>query len=112
MQVSRYMAPFDQQNLISATDDTSTETLSTKSPRPMYWSSSRRKLSRVIGNHERGLYMGVQQTFGGVARVVAPIWAGFAFDRLGLGVPFYTSAVVVLATISLGLGLDQYARRE
>ncbi|MGQ0538147.1 MAG: MFS transporter [Gemmatimonadaceae bacterium] len=69
-------------------------------------------LSRVIASHERGLYMGLQQTYGGVARVVAPIWAGFAFDRLGLGVPFYTSAVVVLATISLGLGLDQYARRE
>jgi len=69
-------------------------------------------LSRVIGSHERGLYMGVQQTFGGLARVVAPLWAGFAFDRLGIGVPFYTSAVVVLATISLGLGLDQYARRE
>jgi len=69
-------------------------------------------LSRVISNHERGLYMGLQQTYGGVARVVAPIWAGFAFDRLGLGVPFYTSAIVVLATISLGLGLDQYARRK
>ncbi|MEW5915422.1 MAG: MFS transporter [Gemmatimonadota bacterium] len=69
-------------------------------------------LSRVIASHERGLYMGLQQTFGGVARVVAPLWAGFAFDRLGVGVPFYTSAVVVLATISLGLGLDQYARRE
>ena len=26
-------------------------------------------LSQVIPNHERGLYMGVQQTFGGVARV-------------------------------------------
>ena len=69
-------------------------------------------LSRVIASHERGLYMGLQQTFGGVARVVAPLWAGFAFDRLGVGVPFYTSAVVVLATISLGLGLDQYARRD
>ena len=69
-------------------------------------------LSRVIASHERGLYMGVQQTFGGLARVVAPLWAGFAFDRLGIGMPFYTSAVVVLATISLGLGLDQYARRE
>jgi MFS family permease len=69
-------------------------------------------LSRVIASHERGLYMGIQQTYGGVARVLAPIWAGFAFDRLGIGVPFYTSAVVVLATISLGMGLDQYARRE
>ena len=49
MQVSRYIAPFDQQNLISAIDDTSTDTLRTKSPRPMYGSSSRRKLSRVSG---------------------------------------------------------------
>lgn len=69
-------------------------------------------LSRVIANHERGLYMGLQQTYGGIARVVAPLWAGFAFDRLGLGVPFYTSALVVLATISLGLGLDQYVSKE
>jgi nitrate/nitrite transporter NarK len=33
-------------------------------------------LSRVISQHERGLYMGVQQTFGGVARVLGPIGAG------------------------------------
>ena len=47
MQVSRYIAPLDQQNLISAMEETSTDTLSTKSPRPMYLSSSREKLSRV-----------------------------------------------------------------
>ncbi|MEO6445091.1 MAG: MFS transporter [Gemmatimonadaceae bacterium] len=67
-------------------------------------------LSRVINAHERGLYMGLQQTFGGVARVVVPLWAGFAFDRLGTGIPFYTSALAVLATIFLGLGLDQFVR--
>src|SRR5690348_9920538 len=38
-------------------------------------------LSRVTPSSERGLYMGVQQTFGGTARVVFPILAGFAFDR-------------------------------
>ena len=38
-------------------------------------------LSRVIPSSERGLYMGVQQTFGGTARVLFPIMAGFAFDR-------------------------------
>ncbi|HEX9563605.1 MAG TPA: MFS transporter [Gemmatimonadaceae bacterium] len=68
-------------------------------------------LSRVINPADRGLYMGLQQTFGGVSRIIAPLWAGFAFDALGAGVPFYTSAVIVLATISLGLGLDQYAKR-
>jgi predicted MFS family arabinose efflux permease len=69
-------------------------------------------LSRVIHPGERGLYMGMQQTFGGVSRIIAPLWAGFAFDHLGMGVPFYTSAALVLATISLGLGLDQYAKRR
>lgn len=68
-------------------------------------------LSRVTSAVDRGLYMGLQQTFGGVARIIGPLWAGWAFDRLGVGVPFFTSAVLVLATITLGLGLDQYAKR-
>lgn len=63
-------------------------------------------LSRVVPQHERGLYMGVQQTFGGVGRVIGPIYAGFAYDHLGHGVPFYTAAVIVLATISLGVGIE------
>ena len=67
-------------------------------------------LSRVISSRERGLYMGVQQTFGGVARIIAPLWAGFAYDHLGIGVPFYTSAAVVLATLLLGVGLEQFVR--
>ena len=67
-------------------------------------------LSRVIGSHERGLYLGVQQTFGGVARVIGPLWGGWAYDHLGPGVPFWTSAVIVLATILLGLGMDEYVK--
>lgn len=68
-------------------------------------------LSRVIPSRERGLYMGLQQTFGGVARVITPLWAGFAYDHFGSGVPFYTAAIVVFATIFLGLGLEQYTAR-
>jgi MFS family permease len=64
-------------------------------------------LSRVVPNHERGLYMGVQQTFGGVGRVIGPLYAGFAYDYLGHGVPFYTAAVIVLATISLSIGIEK-----
>ena len=67
-------------------------------------------LSQVVPQHERGLYMGVQQTFGGVARVVGPIYAGWAFDHLGPGVPFYTSAVIVLLTILLGLDMENYTK--
>jgi multidrug resistance protein len=67
-------------------------------------------LSRVIERHERGLYMGVQQTFGGAARVLGPIWAGWAYDHLGVGVPFWTSAALVAATLLLGLGMEGYTR--
>ena len=67
-------------------------------------------LSRVIERHERGLYMGVQQTFGGMARVIGPLWAGWAYDHLGVGVPFWTGAVLVMGTLLLGLGMEEYTR--
>jgi multidrug resistance protein len=66
-------------------------------------------LSRVIPSNERGLYMGVQQTFGGVSRVVFPIMAGWAFDRFP-ELPFFVSATLVAGTILLGLGMEQYTR--
>ena len=62
-------------------------------------------LSRVIPSSERGLYMGVQQTFGGLSRIVVPLWAGFSYDHFGRHVPFITSAVLVLGTLLLGLGV-------
>jgi multidrug resistance protein len=66
-------------------------------------------LSRVIPSNERGLYMGVQQTFGGTARVVFPIVAGWAFDRFP-ELPFLLSAALVAGTILLGLGMEEYLR--
>jgi MFS family permease len=66
-------------------------------------------LSRVIPSSERGLYMGVQQTFGGTARVVFPIAAGWAFDRFP-ELPFIVSAALVAGTILLGLGMEEYTR--
>lgn len=63
-------------------------------------------LSRVIPSNERGLYMGVQQTYGGIARVVIPLWAGFSYDHFGKGVPFMTSSILVLGSLFLGFGVD------
>ncbi len=65
-------------------------------------------LSQVIPNHERGLYMGVQQSFGGIARIIGPLWAGFAFDYLGRGVPFFTGALLAVGTIFLGIGIEKH----
>jgi MFS family permease len=67
-------------------------------------------LSRVIAPRERGLYMGMQQTYGGVTRIIAPLFFGWAFDHLGVSAPYFFSSAFILATIFLGFGLDQYAR--
>jgi multidrug resistance protein len=69
-------------------------------------------LSRVIQRHERGLYLGVQQTYGGMARVIGPISAGWAWDHLGVGVPFWAGAVLVLGTLLLGARMEEYLRAE
>lgn len=58
-------------------------------------------LSQVVPGADRGLYMGVQQTFGGVSRVVFPVAAGFVMDRFGYGTPFLIAALMVLVTLPL-----------
>jgi multidrug resistance protein len=67
-------------------------------------------LSHVVGDHERGLYMGLQQTVGNMTRVVYALFAGTAWDvahaRLGERgsfIPFLTSAVIVAATALLAV---------
>ena len=63
-------------------------------------------LSRIVPSAERGLYLGVQQSFGGLTRVVFPLWAGWAMDAFGRGVPFAVGAAMVLATLPLALGVS------
>jgi predicted MFS family arabinose efflux permease len=69
-------------------------------------------LSRVIAPRDRGLYMGMQQTYGGIARIIAPLFFGWSFDKLGVSSPYFFASAILLATLSLGFGLDKYARPE
>ena len=69
-------------------------------------------LSRVIAPRERGLYMGMQQTYGGVARIIAPLFFGWAFDSLGVSAPYFFSSAFILGTLFLGFGLDRYAKQD
>jgi MFS family permease len=64
-------------------------------------------LSKVINQSQRGLYMGMQQTYGGIARIIAPLFYGWAFDSIGVSSPYFFSSAIILATISLGFGLEQ-----
>jgi MFS family permease len=67
-------------------------------------------LSRVIPQDERGAYMGAQQAFGGISRVLFPLAAGFLYDHFVPGVPFWCGAVVVAATLLLGFDMESYVR--
>jgi len=65
-------------------------------------------LSRVVPTRDRGLYMGVQHTFGGVSRVAFPVAAGLLMDRFGVGVPFWVAGILVLLTFPLTRGMAQF----
>jgi MFS family permease len=69
-------------------------------------------LSRVVSQRERGLYMGMQQTYGGVTRAIAPVLYGRAFDSIGVSSPYFFSSAIIAATLLLGFGLDRYTRPE
>ncbi len=69
-------------------------------------------LSRVVPSNERGLYMGVQHTFGGVSRVAFPIGAGFLMDHAGVGLPFVLSGILVLVTLPLTSALLRLAPEQ
>jgi MFS family permease len=69
-------------------------------------------LSRMVPGQERGLYMGVQHTFGGVSRVAFPIAAGLLMDRFGVGVPFWLAGVLVLATLPLTRSIGRVPEPE
>jgi multidrug resistance protein len=66
-------------------------------------------LSQRVAGHERGLYLGVQQTFGGAMRVAFPILAGVMMDAVNAGFPFLVSGVLVLATLPMALGIEPQA---
>ena len=63
-------------------------------------------VSRYAGRHELGATMGVQQAYGGVARLVGPLWAGAAFQGFGPAAPFWISAGLTLGTLAFASGLQ------
>lgn len=52
-------------------------------------------VSRHVARSEYGTVMGVMQTFAGLARIIGPILATGAFERLGHGSPFFLAGGIV-----------------
>ena len=67
-------------------------------------------VTRFAGRHELGSTMGVQQAFGGVARLVGPLWAGAAFQSLGASSPLWISSALAAGTLVFAAGLTPPAR--
>lgn len=63
-------------------------------------------VSRRARRSETGQVMGVQQLFGGVSRMLGPLWAGFVFERIGIQYPFWIAAVLMLSVSFLTLRMQ------
>lgn len=55
---------------------------------------------------EGGATMGVQQAFGGTARLLGPLWSTAAFDHLGMPVPFWVAGGLMMGVLVFALRLD------
>jgi multidrug resistance protein len=55
----------------------------------------------TVGAERRGGALGLQQAAGGLARVVGPLAGGFAFQRLGVPVPYIAGAVLAALCVPL-----------
>ena len=60
-------------------------------------------ISDVTPDNEQGVTLGVNQSLSALARVMGPLWGGFAFEFLGYPFPFLTGAAfmffIVMAAI-------------
>jgi MFS transporter, DHA1 family, tetracycline resistance protein len=58
-----------------------------------------------VGHRDRGTVLGVQQSAGGLARVIGPAIGGLVFGHLGVGLP-YAGGAVLVAAAAVGLALS------
>jgi MFS transporter, DHA1 family, tetracycline resistance protein len=56
-----------------------------------------------------GQTMGVQQAFGAVARIIAPLWATPVFQLVGRSAPFFVAAVIMAVVNVLAWRVPRFA---
>jgi predicted MFS family arabinose efflux permease len=74
--------------------------------------STTSQISGRARRRETGQTLGVQQAFGGVSRVVGPVWAGFAFRDLGVPTPFWIGAAIMVGVFLLALRVRPLGEAE
>lgn len=64
-------------------------------------------VSRRVEDSEVGATLGVQQAYGGVARLVGPAWSGVVFQQLGVDAPMWISAGVMLLALAVAFTIHR-----
>jgi multidrug resistance protein len=52
-------------------------------------------ISKAVDETEQGVMMGTTQSVIALTRIVGPLWAGFSFDWLGPGAPYWSGAIMI-----------------
>ncbi len=60
-------------------------------------------VSKVTTDKEQGITLGVNQSLSSFARVLGPLWGGFAFEFLGYAFPFLTGAAFTVLIFFIAL---------
>lgn len=66
-------------------------------------------ISRRVGEQEQGTVLGSSQAILSSTRIVGPLFAGFVFDALGSGAPYWTGAILALAGAAIVARAPQQA---
>ena len=61
---------------------------------------------------ERGQILGVQQAFGAVSRIIAPVWATAAYQGVGRSMPFFLGGAIVGVVAILAFTIDPEPRKH
>ena len=67
-------------------------------------------VSRLSARRETGQNLGVQQGFGGVARMLGPIWSTAVFQHVGLAAPFWMAGGLMAVVVLISLGVHPAPR--
>lgn len=67
-------------------------------------------VSRLSARRETGQNLGVQQGFGGVARMLGPIWSTAVFQHVGLAAPFWMAGGLMAVVVLISLGVHPRPR--
>jgi len=60
-------------------------------------------ISRYTAAEDQGGVLGLTQSLNSLARIVGPMWAGFAFDHISIAAPYWSSALVMGVACALAV---------